>query len=157
MYLDELIQEHTLQEINTYQSISTGLFDSYKVNLKNKSSVFIKVQNNSNNDLIHEAEELRMLREHVNTPKVIASTNRCIILEWIEQSYNPSIQKELGRSLSELHLKHNDYFGFIFDNKIGSTPQKNATKITLRTGLISTGNIVLNFKLILQRKTTYWN
>ena len=127
MYLDELIQEHTHQEINTYQSIGTGLFDSYKVNLKNNSNVFIKIQNNSNNDLIHEAEELRILGEHVNTPKVIASTNHCIILEWIEQSYNPSIQKELGRSLSELHLKHNDYFGFIFDNKIGSTPQKNTT------------------------------
>ena len=51
MYLDELIQEHTNQEINTYQSIGTGLFDSYKVNLKNNSNVFIKIQNNSNNDL----------------------------------------------------------------------------------------------------------
>ena len=132
MYLDELIQEHTHQEINTCQSIGTGLFDSYKVNLKNNSNVFIKIQNNSNNDLIHEAEELRILGEHINTPKVIASTNHCIILEWIEQSYNPSIQKELGRSLSELHLKHNDYFGFIFNNKIGSTPQKNATKKNIK-------------------------
>jgi len=128
MHLDELIQEHTHLEINTFQSIGTGLFDSYKVNLKNNSNVFIKIQNNSNNDLIHEAEELRILGEHVNTPKVIASTNHCIILEWIEQSYHPSIQRELGRSLSELHLKHSDYFGFIFDNKIGSTPQNNATK-----------------------------
>jgi len=128
MYLDELIQEFTHQEINTYQSIGTGLFDSYKVNLKNGSNVFIKIQKNSNKDLIHEAEELRILGERVNTPNVIASTDNCIILEWIEQSYYPAIQRELGRDLSKLHLTQNDYFGFIFDNKIGSTPQKNTNK-----------------------------
>ena len=152
MYLDELIQEHTHQEINTYQSIGTGLFDSYKVNLKNNSNVFIKIQNNSNNDLIHEAEELRILGEHVNTPKVIASTNHCIILEWIEQSYNPSIQKELGRSLSELHLKHNDYFGFIFDNKIGSTPQNNAIKKNIDNWADFFWNYRIKFQLDLAKK-----
>jgi len=152
MYLDELIQEHTHQEINTYQSIGTGLFDSYKVNLKNNSNVFIKIQNNSNNDLIHEAEELRILGEHVNTPKVIASTNHCIILEWIEQSYNPSIQKELGRSLSELHLKHNDYFGFIFDNKIGSTPQKNATKKNIKNWADFYWSYRIKFQIDLAKK-----
>ena len=152
MYLDELIQEHTHQEINTYQSIGTGLFDSYKVNLKNNSNVFIKIQNNSNNDLIHEAEELRILGEHVNTPKVIASTNHCIILEWIEQSYNPSIQRELGRSLSELHLKHNDYFGFIFDNKIGSTPQKNATKKNIKNWADFYWNYRIKFQIDLAKK-----
>ena len=152
MYLDELIQEHTHQEINTYQSIGTGLFDSYKVNLKNNSNVFIKIQNNSNNDLIHEAEELRILGEHVNTPKVIASTNHCIILEWIEQSYNPSIQKELGRSLSELHLKHNDYFGFIFDNKIGSTPQNNAIKKNIDNWADFFWNYRIKFQIDLAKK-----
>ena len=152
MYLDELIQEHTHQEINTYQSIGTGLFDSYKVNLKNNSNVFIKIQNNSNNDLIHEAEELRILGEHVKTPKVIASTNHCIILEWIEQSYNPSIQKELGRSLSELHLKHNDYFGFIFDNKIGSTPQKNATKKNIKNWADFYWSYRIKFQIDLAKK-----
>ncbi|MEK9575005.1 MAG: fructosamine kinase family protein [Gammaproteobacteria bacterium] len=152
MYLDELIQEHTHQEINTYQSIGTGLFDSYKVNLKNNSNVFIKIQNNSNNDLIHEAEELRILGEHVNTPKVIASTNHCIILEWIEQSYNPSIQKELGRSLSELHLKHNDYFGFIFDNKIGSTPQKNATNKNIKNWADFYWSYRIKFQIDLAKK-----
>jgi protein-ribulosamine 3-kinase len=152
MYLDELIQEHTHQEINTYQSIGTGLFDSYKVNLKNNSNVFIKIQNNSNNDLIHEAEELRILGEHVKTPKVIASTTHCIILEWIEQSYNPSIQKELGRSLSELHLKHNDYFGFIFDNKIGSTPQKNATKKNIKNWADFYWNYRIKFQIDLAKK-----
>ena len=152
MYLDELIQEHTHQEINTYQSIGTGLFDSYKVNLKNNSNVFIKIQNNSNNDLIHEAEELRILGKHVNTPKVIASTNHCIILEWIEQSYNPSIQKELGRSLSELHLKHNDYFGFIFDNKVGSTPQNNATKKNIDNWADFFWNYRIKFQIDLAKK-----
>ncbi len=152
MYLDELIQEHTHQEINTYQSIGTGLFDSYKVNLKNNSNVFIKIQNNSNNDLIHEAEELRILGEHVKTPIVIASTTHCIILEWIEQSYNPSIQKELGRSLSELHLKHNDYFGFIFDNKIGSTPQKNATKKNIKHWADFFWNYRIKFQIDLAKK-----
>lgn len=152
MYLDELIQEHTHQEINTYQSIGTGLFDSYKVNLKNNSNVFIKIQNNSNNDLIHEAEELRILGKHVNTPKVIASTNHCIILEWIEQSYNPSIQKELGRSLSELHLKHNDYFGFIFDNKIGSTPQNNAIKKNIDNWADFFWNYRIKFQIDLAKK-----
>jgi fructosamine-3-kinase len=152
MYLDELIQEHTHQEINTYQSIGTGLLDSYKVNLKNNSNVFIKIQNNSNNDLIHEAEELRILGEYVNTPKVIASTNHCIILEWIDQSYNPSIQKELGRSLSELHLKHNDYFGFIFDNKIGSTPQKNATKKNNKNWADFYWNYRIKFQIDLAKK-----
>jgi len=152
MYLDELIKEHTHQEINTYQSIGTGLFDSYKVNLKNNSNVFIKIQNNSNNDLIHEAEELRILGEHVNTPKVIASTNHCIILEWIEQSYNPSILKELGRSLSELHLKHNDYFGFIFDNKIGSTPQKNATNKNIKNWADFYWSYRIKFQIDLAKK-----
>jgi len=152
MHLDELIQEHTHLEINTFQSIGTGLFDSYKVNLKNNSNVFIKIQNNSNNDLIHEAEELRILGEHVNTPKVIASTNHCIILEWIEQSYHPSIQRELGRSLSELHLKHSDYFGFIFDNKIGSTPQNNATKKNIENWADFFWNYRIKFQIDLAKK-----
>ena len=132
MYLDDLIQEHTHQAIKSYHSIGTGLFDSYKVTLKNNSNVFIKIQCNSNDDLIHEAEELRILGEYVNTPKVIASTKNYLILEWIEQSFNPDSQKELGKSLSVLHQNHNDYFGFFFDNKIGRTPQKNAinNKIT---------------------------
>jgi len=152
MYLDELIQEHTHQEINTYQSIGTGLFDSYKVNLKNNSNVFIKIQTNPSNDLIHEAEELRILGEHVNTPKVIASTNHCIILEWIEQSYHPSIQRELGRSLSELHQKENDYFGFIFDNKIGSTPQNNAIEKNIENWADFFWNYRIKFQINLAKK-----
>ena len=133
MFLDDLIQEHTYQEINTYQSIGTGLFDSYKVNLKNGSNVFIKIQVNSNNDLVHEAEEIRILGEHVNTPKVIASSKNCLILEWVEQSYNPNIQKELGKNLAKLHLIQSSYYGFHFDNKIGSTIQKNAPSKKIRS------------------------
>jgi len=152
MYLDDLIQMHTHQEINTHQPICTGLYDSYKVNLKNGSSVFIKIQSNSNNDLIHEAEELRIIGKYVNTPKIIASTNNCIILEWIQQSNHPFTQKELGRSLSELHMKHNDYFGFIFDNKIGSTPQYNATKKNIKNWADFFWNYRIKFQIDLAKK-----
>lgn len=132
MLLNQLIQQHLGQQIKSSDPISTGIFNAYQVTLANGKMVFIKYQNNSNDLLIKEARELTLLSQFIKTPAVLISTQYCLILEWIESSYNPHTQSQLGEQLANLHQQKSTYFGFEFDNKIGDTFQPNAAdkKIT---------------------------
>ncbi len=146
MSVNKYIEKHLNQKVLNSQSIGTGLFSAYKVELDSKETVFIKLQDNANNELINEGLELELLGETLHTPKVLGSCEHSLILQWIESANNPNTQVQLGTQLAKLHQQTTDYFGFIFDNKIGQTPQYNATGKTLIAGLIFFGNIDYSFK-----------
>ncbi len=119
------IEQHLNQKIIAQQSVATGLFAAYKITLANGNQVFIKHQDNANQQLINEGKELLLLGKTIHTPKVLASCQQCLILEWIEQTHNPKLQSQAGFELALLHKNSAQYFGFDFDNKIGQTPQLN--------------------------------
>lgn len=126
MSVEKFIQKHLGKNIKSVHSIGSSLFSANKVVLEDGSKVFIKTQQTPNQSLIQEAYELNLLRESVNTPKVLGSCEYSLILQWIESGNNPYAQSQLGTQLANLHQNHSQYFGFDFDNKIGTTPQINA-------------------------------
>ena len=67
-----------------------------------------------------------MLGNTIQTPKVLASCEHCLILEWINEYQIENTQIQVGKSLAALHRVTQDYFGFNTNNHIGSTDQLNA-------------------------------
>lgn len=126
MSIESHIERHLNQKVENIISISTGIFEAYKVKLKNGNYVFIKHQHNGNKQLINESTELVLLGKHIHTPKVLGCCEFCLILEWVDESFNNKKQSQMGSELANLHRNTSEYFGFEFDNKIGLTPQLNA-------------------------------
>lgn len=126
MSVESHIEQHLNQQVIVKQSVSTGLFEAYQVVLSDNSKIFIKYQSHSNRQLIDEGEELILLGKTIHTPMVLASCEKCLILEWIDTIKNPNMQSQMGVALANLHQNHHQYFGFHIDNKIGQTPQLNA-------------------------------
>lgn len=126
MLVESHIEKHLGQQVIHKQSISTGLFEAYQLRLGNGDKVFIKTQTQANQQLINEGKELILLRKTIRTPKVLASCEYCLILEWVATTNNPKLQTQIGLELAKLHQNTAEYFGFAFDNKIGQTPQPNA-------------------------------
>lgn len=120
------IEQHLNQKIVNTQSVSTGLFEAYQVKLINGDKVFVKYQQHANQQLALEAETLILLGNIIHTPKVLASCEHCLILEWIDTSHNSNLQSQIGLELATLHQNTADYFGFHVDNTIGQTSQPNA-------------------------------
>jgi fructosamine-3-kinase len=123
---ETLIKQHFGQFIQHKKSIGTGLFEAYKITLETGKTVFLKSQSSPNNQLINEARELNLLGKTLHTPKVLGSDELCLILEWIDEAHNPNMQSQMGFALAKCHQSSRPYFGFEFDNKIGTTPQLNA-------------------------------
>ena len=126
MSVEKFIHKHLGKNIKSVHPIGSGLFSANKVVLEDQSTVFIKTQQTPNQSLIQEAYELNLLRKSVNTPNVLGSCEYSLILQWIESGHNPYAQSQLGTQLANLHKTQSEYFGFDFDNKIGTTPQINA-------------------------------
>ncbi len=126
MQVENHIEKHLSKRVVNKISIGTGIFQAYKVKLNSGDCVFIKYQQKSDNSLINEAKELKLLGNTVNTPEVLGCCEHCLILHWIEESYNPNKQSQMGYQLAKLHKNTGKYFGFSFDNKIGKTEQLNA-------------------------------
>lgn len=126
MSVETHIQQHLNQSVVSKRSIGTGLFSAYQVTLKDGRQVFIKYQSQPSQQLIQEAEELSLLGNAVHTPKVLASCEQCLILEWIETTHNPNMQTQMGQALAKLHQTSGKHFGFDMDNSIGVTKQINA-------------------------------
>ncbi|KAA0444240.1 MAG: fructosamine kinase family protein, partial [Candidatus Thioglobus sp.] len=126
MSVELYIESHLNQQVASKQSVGTGLFSAYKITLESGQKVFIKTQDNPNQQLINEGRELSLLTQIIHTPKVLASSENCLILEWIDTGKNPNTQVQMGFELAKLHQNNSSYFGFEFDNKIGQTPQPNA-------------------------------
>lgn len=124
--LDDFIEQYFNQAITHKTNISTGLLSAYKIILANNQTIFVKHQTQTNDNFITEAKELEVLNKFISTPKVLFANAHFLILQWIESVYNPHAQDQLGKDLAYLHQQKSDYFGFDFDNKIGTTSQNNA-------------------------------
>ncbi|MBO3143924.1 fructosamine kinase family protein [Dermatophilus congolensis] len=67
----------------------------------------------------HEALGLQALREHapasLNVPRVLSSSRRGLVLEWIDEGERGSAatEEEFGRGLAGLHGSSNEFFGGI--------------------------------------------
>ena len=128
MSIEQLIESQLGCKISDKKVISTGVTSSFKILTSTGLSIFAKYQEIENNNLINQASEINLLRESMETPKVLGFSKNCLLLEWIEASHNSNYQKEIGEIMANLHRRTNKYFGFDYDNTIGEMPQYNAVK-----------------------------
>ena len=126
MSIDQYIQYQLGCKVIDKITISTGETSCFKIITSTGSSIFAKYQDIENNNLINQASELLLLSESMETPKVLAFSKNCLLLEWIETSHNRDYQAEIGKVLANLHKRTNQYFGFNYDNTIGEMPQYKA-------------------------------
>jgi len=116
MSVDQHIESHLGCKVSDKKIISTGETSSFKILTSTGLSIFAKYQDIENNNLINQANELVLLSENMNTPKVLGFSKNCLLLEWIETSHNSNHQAEIGKVLANLHKRTNQYFGFNYDN-----------------------------------------
>ena len=128
MSIEQLIESQLGCKISDKKVISTGVTSSFKILTSTGLSIFAKYQEIENNNFINQASEINLLRESMETPKVLGFSKNCLLLEWIEASHNSNYQKEIGEIMANLHRRTNKYFGFDYDNTIGEMPQYNAVK-----------------------------
>ena len=126
MGIEQHIEYHLSCQVIDKKTISAGETSSFKILTSTGLSIFAKYQDNKNNNLINQANELILLSEIVNTPKVLGFSKNCLLLEWIETSHSSNHQAEIGKVLANLHKRTNQYFGLDYDNTIGEMPQYNA-------------------------------
>lgn len=126
MSIDQYIKSHLGCKVSDKKVISTGATTSFKILTSTGLSIFAKYQDIENNNLINQANELVLLSDHMNTPKLLGFSKNCLLLEWIETSHNSNHQAEIGKVLANLHKRTSQYFGFDYDNTIGEMPQYNA-------------------------------
>ena len=126
MSIEQYIESHLGCKISDKKTISSGETSSFKILTNTGLSIFAKYQDIENNNLINQARELALLKESMNTPKVLGYSKNCLLLEWVETSHNKDHQEEAGKVLANLHKRTNQYFGFDYDNTIGEMPQYNA-------------------------------
>ena len=124
--LDSHLSSIFSDAIKTKISLHTGLNTAYKIELENKKVFFVKFQNNANDFLIKEAKELQTLAKFIHCPQVIHSDKHCLVLEYLSPETSPLSQSELAKQLAKLHQQKSQYFGFSFDNKLGTSFQANA-------------------------------
>ena len=153
MSIDKHIEHNLSCKVINKKRISSGETSSFKILTNTGLSIFAKYQDNKNNNLINQANELILLSEIVNTPKVLGFSKNCLLLEWIETSHNSNHQNEIGRDLANLHKHTNKYFGFDYDNTIGEMPQYNA----INQSITSWNYFFWEYRLLFQIKYALTN
>ena len=146
MSIDQHIEFHLGCKVSEKKTISTGKTSSFKILTSSGLNIFAKYQDIANNNLINQANELILLSESMNTPKVLGFSKKCLLLEWIETSHNSNHQAEIGAALAKLHKCTNRYFGFNYDNTIGEMPQYNA----VNQSITSWNYFFWNYRLLFQ-------
>lgn len=122
----KLLEKVLNSKIVSTQTLSSGLNNVFKVDLADGSNVFVKQQTSPNDLFIKEAKELDLLGQFINTPKVVYADEFYLVLEYLITSASSLNQADLGAQLAKLHKQQQRFFGFNFDNKIGTTAQYNA-------------------------------
>jgi len=96
-----------------------------RVDLVDGRSVFVKT---GGRGFLQEANGLRELTraKAIRIPEVLHAEADLLVLEHILASPAPAnFMADFGRAFAELHQHKNPYFGFVEDNFIGTTPQRN--------------------------------
>ncbi|MCP4599106.1 MAG: fructosamine kinase family protein [Proteobacteria bacterium] len=122
-------------EIRAQASVSGGCINqAWKLTLSNGQDVFKKENSARFKGMFEaEAEGLKALKveDGPHVPEPIAThadgNSQFILMTFIRQSRRePKFWEEFGRAFARLHTHHKaDYYGFLGDNYIGSTPQTN--------------------------------
>ena len=94
MSIEQYIESHLGCKISDKKTISSGETSSFKILTNTGLSIFAKYQDIENNNLINQARELALLKESMNTPKVLGYSKNCLLLEWVETSHNKDHQEE---------------------------------------------------------------
>jgi protein-ribulosamine 3-kinase len=129
--IHKIVREKIGKEITSISSLSGGSISSaYKAILSDGNFVFLKISPQFPDMFIKEANGLKELHKAktIRIPNVLFTDNEILILEYLPVS-SPSNRKkffeEFGKQFAQLHRYTSPTFGFIEDNYIGSTPQKN--------------------------------
>ena len=153
MSIEQHIKSHLGSKVIDKKTISAGETSSFKILTSTGLSIFAKYQDIENNNLINQASELVLLSESLDTPKVLGFSKNFLLLEWIETSHNSNHQAEIGKVLSNLHKRTNQYFGFDYDNTIGEMPQYNA----INQSVTSWSYFFWEYRLLFQIKYAFKN
>jgi len=153
MSIDQHIESHLSCKVIDKKTISAGETSSFKILTSTGLSIFAKYQDIENNNLINQANELFLLSENMNTPKVLGFSKNCLLLEWIETSHDSNHQAEIGKALANLHKRTSQYFGFDYDNTIGEMPQYNA----INQSITSWSYFFWEYRLLFQIKNALKN
>ncbi len=127
--------EHALKkEVASVTQVGGGsISTAMKVTFNDGEIVFVKVLPQQKDMFPKEANGLRELAkaDAIRTPGVIFVDENILLLEFLP-SFSPSSRKnffqKFGRQFAALHRCTSSSFGFIENNYIGSTPQKNTPR-----------------------------
>jgi fructosamine-3-kinase len=122
-----------LSIVSSYSVSGGSINQTYVLRLSNNKEVFVKENTlDFYHNFYQEQTCLDSLRSksRLIVPKVIAllkdESKAYLLLEKLERATeNNHFYEKLGKGLAELHLNTSKYFGWEFDNYIGSLPQKN--------------------------------
>lgn len=110
---------------------------AWKLRLSDGRDVFVKTGYPSPDNFAAEAAGLRALAEcrAIRVPKVLAVGPEFLALEFIRRT-GPAkdFSESLGRGLAELHRREGKTYGYVTDNFIGATPQRNTPPLPLDQG-----------------------
>lgn len=125
------IQSVLRKEVRSLSPLSGGsISTAYRADLYDGASLFIKVNPQSPDMFIREAEGLTELQQAgcIRVPSVFHADTNFLILEYLP-AVHPANRKRFferfGRSFALLHRHTSAMYGFTKDNYIGSTPQRN--------------------------------
>ncbi len=151
--ITSLIQSALNKNVITLSPLSGGsIASSYRVELEDKQSLFVKVSPQHHDMFIKEANGLRELKKAnaIRVPEIIAVNNDVLILEFLPvaaPTHHTHFFEQFGRQFAQLHNYTSDQFGFCENNFIGSTPQNNFPKMKSWKEFFVTNRLEFQFKL----------
>lgn len=131
-----LIQSSVNQNVKNLSPLSGGSISSaYKVDLSDGRTVFVKISPRYDDMFTKEANGLQELQKAnaIRTPEIIFVNTELLILEFLpakQISHRKDFFELFGKQFAQLHKFTGEKFGFLEDNYIGSTPQKNLPQST---------------------------
>ncbi|MCF6268652.1 MAG: fructosamine kinase family protein [Melioribacteraceae bacterium] len=145
--LEEILEE----KIISTSSIGGGsIADSHIIKTESGEKYFVKSYGSNRAILQNEANGLNELSKSdaIRTPKVIAVTDDCLLLEFIETGKRDRAFSQLfGKQFAKMHRITSDKFGFYENNFIGSNPQINLPTSTRWIDFFWENRLLFQFKL----------
>lgn len=147
MQLEEILKE----KIISNSAVSGGsIANSFVIQTESGKKYFVKTYGNNNIILHNEANGLKELafQNGIRIPKIIATNNEFLILEYIETGKKPKdFFASFGGQFARLHKTTENQFGFYENNFIGSTPQINLPQKDNWVDFFWENRLLFQFKL----------
>ncbi len=130
-HIHSLIHSAINKNVISLSPVSGGsIASTFRAELDDKSSLFIKVSPQYNDMFIKEASGFRELKkaDAIRVPEVLYASEEILITEFLPVSsptHRTQFFETFGSQFARLHRQTSDTFGFHENNYIGSTPQIN--------------------------------